>query len=122
MNSFGITKKSYKLLLDLFLNHPQIEQVILYGSRAKGTFKKGSDIDLAIKGKDCTAEIATRVKTTINDVLPIPYKVDVVDYESLMFMELKQKIDEAGVVFYERVTLIQVHQDNLADKSTDNLN
>ncbi|MDZ4708971.1 MAG: nucleotidyltransferase domain-containing protein [Saprospiraceae bacterium] len=117
MNSFGITKKSYKLLLDLFLNHPQIEQVILYGSRAKGNFKKGSDIDLAIKGKDCNAEIATRVKSTINEVLPIPYKVDIVDYESLMIVELKQKIDEAGVVFYERITLVSLEQDNPLDKS-----
>lgn len=117
MNPFGITKKSYKLLLELFSNHPQIEQVILYGSRAKGNFKKGSDIDLAIKGKDCNAEIATRVKSTINEVLPIPYKVDIVDYESLMFMELKQKIDEAGVVFYERVTVISMDQNSPADTS-----
>lgn len=53
MSTFGITEKSYQLLLDAFVKYQEVEEVILFGSRAKGTYKKGSDIDLAIKAKTC---------------------------------------------------------------------
>lgn len=51
MNPFGISDKSYKLIYNTFTKIPDVEEVIVFGSRAKGTFKNGSDIDFAIKGK-----------------------------------------------------------------------
>ena len=45
MNShFGITEKSYNYIVAYLKTKPQIEKVILFGSRAKGNYKKGSDI------------------------------------------------------------------------------
>lgn len=50
MSHIGITDKSFHLLINTFSSYPEVEQVIIFGSRAKGNFKKGSDIDLTIKG------------------------------------------------------------------------
>jgi predicted nucleotidyltransferase len=101
-NPFGISDKSYTLLVETFTKQPLIEEVVIFGSRAKGNYKKGSDIDLAIKGKNCTANIALDLKAFINEELPIPYLVDVIDYNSLKHQELKEHIDRVGIVFYKQ--------------------
>ncbi|BCJ85668.1 nucleotidyltransferase family protein [Effusibacillus dendaii] len=102
MNQFGISDKSFQLLLDTFIHYTQVEEVILFGSRAKGNYKKGSDIDLAIKGKECSASLALTLQSYINEELPIPYTVDVIDYNSLNHKELKEHIDRVGIKFYKR--------------------
>ncbi|MFC4770143.1 nucleotidyltransferase family protein [Effusibacillus consociatus] len=102
MNQFGISEKSFQLLLDTFIQYTQVEEVILFGSRAKGNYKKGSDIDLAIKGEECSASLALTLQSYINEELPIPYTVDVIDYNSLNHKELKEHIDRVGIKFYKR--------------------
>jgi predicted nucleotidyltransferase len=102
MNDYGITEKSMELLLDTFSKYPQIEEVILFGSRAKGNYKKGSDIDIAIKGKQCSADLALKLQSYINEELLIPYMVDIVDYQSLNHVELKNHIDRVGKSIYHR--------------------
>lgn len=102
MNRFGITIRSYHLLLDTFSKYPEVEQVVLFGSRAKGNFKKGSDIDLTIKGKNCQLQTALNISAALNESLPIPYHVDVIDYGSLNHPELKEHIDRVGIVFFEK--------------------
>lgn len=102
MNRFGISEKSFRLLLETFAKYPQVEEVIIFGSRAKGNYKKGSDIDLAIKGEKSSASLAQNLGAYINEELPIPYMVDVVDYCSLKHQELREHIDRVGVRFYKR--------------------
>lgn len=51
MNPFGISEKSYNLMKATLVQYSEIESVILFGSRAKGNYTHGSDIDIAIKGK-----------------------------------------------------------------------
>jgi len=102
MNDYGITEKSMELLLDTFSKYPQIEEVILFGSRAKGNYKKGSDIDIAIKGKQCSADLVLKLQSYINEELLIPYMVDIVDYQSLNHVELKNHIDRVGKSIYHR--------------------
>jgi uncharacterized protein len=101
-NPFGISDQSYTILIETLTKQPQIEEVIVFGSRAKGNYKKGSDIDLAIKGKNCTARLALDLKAFINEELPIPYMVDVIDYNSLQHKELKEHIDRVGIEFYKK--------------------
>jgi predicted nucleotidyltransferase len=102
MNQFGIANRSYLLLQETFSKYPEVEQVVLFGSRAKGNFKKGSDIDLTIKGKKATLKTAVMISVIINERLPIPYHVDVIDYASLNHPELKEHIDRVGVVFFQK--------------------
>lgn len=102
MSSFGITEKSYTLLLELFTRQPEVEEAWLFGSRAKGTHKKGSDVDLAIKGSACNPGLALTMANKANEELPIPYQVDIIDYCSIDNPALKEHIDRVGLLFYSR--------------------
>lgn len=101
-NTFEISEKSYKALKDAFRKYPQVEEVVIFGSRAKGTAKKGSDIDLAIKGRECDESLALDIKAYFNHELPIPYMVDVINYSSLKQPDLKEHIDRVGIIFFSK--------------------
>lgn len=96
MNPFGITPKSYQLLVEAFLKYPEVKEIVIFGSRAKGNYKPGSDIDLAIKGENCTIKTAWNINAYLNEVLPIPYYVDVIYYDGLESAQLKDHIDRVG--------------------------
>ena len=100
MNNYGISKRSFDLLLKTFESFPEIDQVLLFGSRAKGNYKTGSDVDLAIKGKKVGPDLIFKLKSIFNERLPIPYEVDVVGYDNLGHESLKEHIERVGIVIY----------------------
>ena len=102
MKTFGISVKTYSLICRTLSLYKGIEEVLIFGSRAKGTDKKGSDIDLAIKGLQCTSLLAMELQGKCNETLPIPYKVDIVDYNSVTDTHLKEHIDRTGLLFYQK--------------------
>ncbi len=102
--TFGISKPSFELIISTLSKYPQIEEAILFGSRAKGNYKPGSDIDIAIKGKACSNDLALTISAELNEKTPIPYFFDVLHYESLQNPELKEHIDRVGKVLYKRET------------------
>ena len=102
MNQFGISEKSYNLIIEALTKNASIETVVLFGSRAKGNFKRGSDIDLALKGNKTSPILALNVSAHLNEELPIPYFVDVLDYNTIDNEDLKAHIDRIGVVFYKK--------------------
>jgi predicted nucleotidyltransferase len=97
---FGIVPKSYELILKALSEFDEIEKAAIYGSRAMGNFKQGSDIDLAIFGNKITPETLLKLKTKLEQELPIPYYFDLTHYETISNSELKKHIDEFGKVFY----------------------
>ncbi len=70
-----LTQRELDLMTGIFLQHPDIQRVVLFGSRAKGTAKPYSDIDLAVEGLDKELDIAAVAMEL--DELPLPYKFDV---------------------------------------------
>ncbi len=102
MNNFGITEKSYQLILTALKDYQEVEKAVLFGSRAKGNYRKGSDIDLAITGKNVSAKVALDLKAYLNEVLPIPYYLDVVAYDLIDQTDLKEHIDRIGTSFYQK--------------------
>ena len=102
MNTYGITEKSFSLLLKTFSKYPEIEEVILFGSRAKGNYKRGSDIDLAIKGEYCNKQIAMNINGFVNEELPIPYYVDIISYNGLDHDNLKEHVNRIGKILYRK--------------------
>lgn len=99
MNPFGISQKSYAVILNVLMQYKAIERVIIYGSRAKGNFKEGSDIDLAIVGEDLSPAVAMDIAAILNERKPLPYKIDVIHYESITNKSLKEHIDRVGREF-----------------------
>ena len=97
---FGIVPKSYELILKTLSDYEEIEKAAIYGSRAMGNFKPGSDIDLVIYGINITPETVLKLKTKLEQELPIPYYFDLTHYESVSNADIKKHIDEFGKVFY----------------------
>ena len=101
---YGLSDKTITSLFSIFNKYNGIKQVIIYGSRAKGNFRAGSDIDLTLK---------TDNSFTHNDLLHIandfddsnmPYFIDVSIYDKLTNPDLKAHIDRVGKVLYSAVT------------------
>lgn len=102
MNTFGITERSYHLIQDAFQKYPEILKVYIYGSRARGDHRTGSDIDLALLGDKVNTQIAFQLRVLLNEELPIPYYIDVVSYPDLNQSALKSEIDRDGKEFYHQ--------------------
>ena len=80
----------------------EIEEVVIFGSRAKGNFKKASDIDLAVKGRSVTDTTIKSLSGQLNEEMPMPYFFDIVHYESISNSDLLDHIDRVGIVIYKR--------------------
>jgi uncharacterized protein len=78
---------------------PKIKRTVLFGSRALGTFKNGSDIDLCFEGDDVNLDTVSRFQKRIDDLL-IPYKVDVCVFNQLTNSALKDHIQLFGIEIY----------------------
>ncbi len=100
MNKFGLPERTVNELLEYFKSKPEIEKVIVYGSRAKGNFKNGSDIDFAVWTDDKSA-YELRIEAELDD-LETPYMFDVTDYKNLSHEGMKNNINKDGILFYER--------------------
>ena len=97
---YGLPDRTLKTLYSIFCKYPGINQVILYGSRAKGNFRNGSDIDLSIKtGGKFTFSDLLRITGDFDDS-DMPYFVDVSIYDKLTNPDLKAHIDRVGKVLY----------------------
>ena len=101
--SFGLKKSTLNKLCSVFQSHGTIESVILYGSRAKGNYKVGSDIDLTIKGGLLPFFEFLQIEDQIDD-LYLPYMVDLSQYKKLTNSDLIEHIDRIGVNIYTRET------------------
>lgn len=97
---FGLPKTVLELLQNYFVTHPQVIKVLIYGSRAMGREKPGSDIDLAII-TSCEEDISGSVHAEL-DELPTPYLFDVVDYQKISNPSLREHIDRVGKVLFQQ--------------------
>ena len=99
---FGLPEKSYQMIIDAVASFPEFEQALVFGSRAKENFKRGSDVDLAIMGEKVTEEIRLRLSTLLNEELPLPYFFDVVNYIKITEPALIERIDRVGKLLYSQ--------------------
>lgn len=96
-NSFGLTTRDIETIVDIFKKYPIIKKVNVFGSRAKGNFKKGSDIDLAIMNENVSEDVILKLKTDFEES-SLPYRVDIVNYPTLTDSALKEHIDRVGKI------------------------
>ncbi len=95
----GLKASVIEKIRDVFNAYPEIEQAILYGSRAKGNYRVGSDIDLTLKGKHLTSSQAVTIKAELDNLM-LPYKIDLSLFHNIEDMELVSHIQRVGIVFY----------------------
>lgn len=101
--NFGLSDTTIGKLCQIFSKYPEIEQVIIYGSRAKGNYREGSDIDLTLMGEIVTEQIRSHVWID-QDGLNTPYLVDLSVFNHIRSDSLINHIKRVGKSFYKRST------------------
>jgi len=96
---FGLSNKTIQAITDVFRQYPKIKKVILYGSRAKGTHKHSSDIDLTIISDSLEFNEFQQLQIALDDLM-LPYIIDLSMYKDISHKELIDHIQRVGVVFY----------------------
>jgi predicted nucleotidyltransferase len=100
-DQFGLSQEKIQKINSVFKSHPLIEKVVLYGSRAKGNYKPGSDIDLTISAPEMTLSELLKIENEIDDLL-LPNKVDLSLIHKIDNQNLIDHIQRVGVVFYSK--------------------
>jgi len=95
---YGLPDEHIKIILDYIARHSEIEEAVLFGSRVLGTYKQGSDVDIALKGNEVDSFLAAHLKSEIEDETTLPYFFDFVAYSKLNHKDLIRHIDKYGVV------------------------
>jgi len=98
---FGLSQATIDKIRSVFSAHPEVERAVIYGSRAKGGYKNGSDIDLTLHGKDLDHRILMDLMGDLDDLL-LPYTIDLSNFANLHHAALEEHIQRVGQVFYER--------------------
>lgn len=98
---YGLKPDTIQAIQSVLAKFPQVEKVTLYGSRAKGNYRTGSDIDLTITGKDMDTALMLRIETELDDLL-LPYTIDLSLFRDIENPDLVAHIDRVGVTFYQR--------------------
>ncbi|MBL9179336.1 MAG: restriction endonuclease subunit S [Verrucomicrobiaceae bacterium] len=98
---YGLPSESIEQIRAVFARHPELKQAILYGSRAMGTQREGSDIDLTLTGKDLNLRVLSRIETELDDLL-LPYPFDLSLRRQIKNDSLLNHIERVGVLFYEK--------------------
>ena len=98
----GLLHKDMQYIKDAATNVSSIETIILFGSRALGNYKRGSDVDLCLKGKHLTEAQCIQFSDYLNEEAPLPYFFDVINYHEVTNIKLRQHIDQLGVMIYEK--------------------
>lgn len=96
----GFKEGDLETIIVVLRMYPQIEKALIFGSRAKGVYKSGSDVDLALKG--AVKNVASKISYILNEESLLPYKFDVLDYDGIDNPKLVDHIDRVGVVIYKK--------------------
>lgn len=101
---FGLKQDTVEKINSVFSLHSGVEKVIVYGSRAKGNYKNGSDIDLAMIGESVELAELLKIENELDDLL-LPYKIDLSLMHKIESPDLLDHINRVGLIFYEPKSL-----------------
>jgi uncharacterized protein len=96
----GLNQKTIDNIRAVLARYPQVEKAVLYGSRAKGNAKTGSDIDLTLcGGSDLNLRVLYQIMDDLDDLL-LPYTIDLSLFSHIDNLDLLDHIRRVGVIFY----------------------
>ncbi len=98
---FGLKNKEIELLKSAFKRFPQIKKVFIYGSRAQDSFKKTSDIDLAIEFKEGSKYSRALIQNVLSE-LPLIYTIDLLDEKEIFSTNFKREYQKNKRIFYQK--------------------
>ena len=99
---FGLKKEIVENIINILKKYNEVEKAFIFGSRARGDYRKQSDIDIALFGEYLTNAINTKIYFEI-DSLYLPYKIDLININTLKEEEkFKENILNEGVEIYAK--------------------
>ncbi len=97
---YGLSDSQLQEIISILMQCPEIEKAVIFGSRALGTFKEASDVDIAIFGEKTDFMTATHVKYELEEESYLPFFFDVIAYSEIDHDALREHIRKFGVVVY----------------------
>ena len=97
----GLREVTVERIRAVLAQFPEGEKAVLYGSRAKQTYRPGSDIDLTLCGDELDHTLLTRISNELDELL-LPYQIDLSLMASLSHPALLNHISRVGVVLYAK--------------------
>ena len=104
---FGLLDTVVEKIQNIFAENARVDKAIVFGSRAKGNYKEGSDIDISIKGQELNFDDTLSLLRKL-DELELPYEIDLINYHTIKEPDLKDHIDRVGIELYSRWKEIQL--------------
>ncbi len=112
-NQYGLTNRDMKTVQDIFRKYPDVKEVYLFGSRAKGNYKTGSDIDFAIMNEGVDSKTITKLLADFTES-SLPFTVDLINFPTLKHTDLINHINRVGIVFYK----IEIEDKKIVDSES----
>jgi len=101
---YGLSEQIVNKIISVFEKQPEVEEAILFGSRAKGTNREGSDIDITLKGSTLNFQAIKKIELRLDEQL-LPYEINLVLYKSIKNLDLREHIDRKGISIYKKTEL-----------------
>lgn len=95
--SYGLSDSVIDKIVKTVEKNLKVQKIILFGSRAKGSYKKGSDIDISIVSEDLSLKELNQIKVMLDELM-LPYKIDLIDYGRINNQDLKEHIERVGKI------------------------
>lgn len=97
---FGLRADDLETIIAVLSGYPAVKTAVIFGSRAKGNYKVGSDVDIALHGVEMGDRVAADVAYQLNEETIMPYRFDVLNYHTITNPDLIAHIDRVGRPFY----------------------
>lgn len=107
-NKYGLTKRDMDTIWSIFRSFPEVETVYLFGSRAKGNYRLGSDVDLAIMNEGVNSRTLSKLNGKFEES-SLPYNIDLVDFTRLTKQEFIEHIQRVGIPFIRQGEIVSIH-------------
>ena len=98
---FGLSNKSFEIIYSILDSVEHLDEVIIFGSRAKGNYRPGSDIDLALRGEKLNHDDLSNLYGKFDDSL-LPYTFDLLIFNNKLDKDIKEHIERVGKIFYKK--------------------
>ncbi len=92
---YGLKENHLAKISGVIKSNPKIRRILIYGSRARGNYKDGSDIDLCVEADDLSFGELNSIRANLDDLM-LPYKIDLIDMNCISSEELRKHILRVG--------------------------
>jgi predicted nucleotidyltransferase len=107
-NNFGLTTEELQEIAAVINKMQEVDEALVFGSRAKGNYQRGSDVDIALKGNNLDHTIISQISFVLNEETFMPYHFDILNYNDISNKELLSHIDRVGQTLYKKNTVVRL--------------